>query len=225
MPPLPPAGNVVRIDWLQSLGEDTNVITRVFWSYAGSGATLASVNAIATAAQAAWAGNLEPGLGTFHSLQDTTVTDLSSDTGPVGVNSTPATGIDAGDPLAADTAMRLKFIQARRYRGGHPGVYLGGFVEDRLADPQTWSDATITEFTTRWADVVQALEGVGDSGATLIAPVAISYYHGFTVQTSPSTGRARNVPTLRGATLNFVITAFEIDKHVSSQRRRSQIRR
>lgn len=222
---LPDVAKVVRIDWHQTIAEDTAVVTRVFWSYLGPGATQASVNIMAVDARSAWANNVEPDLGTFHQLNYTVVTDLSSPTAPVGIDTTVHTGADTGDPLAADTAMRIKFLQGRRYRGGHPGVYLGGFVEDRLQDAQTWSSATLAALSTDWTNCMNALPSAGDGSASLDQQVLVSYYSGFTSVQNPVTLRWRNIPTLRAVPEVNPITGFEIDTHVSSQRRRSLLRR
>lgn len=225
MPRLPDVPQVVRIDLHQTIGEDTAVVNRMFWNWLGTGLGQTDVNDMANDVNAEWGMHMDSIFGTFQALNYVVVTDLSSATGAVGVNSTEQAGTDTGDPLAADTAMRLKFLQGRRYRGGHPGVYLGGFVEDRLQDAQTWSSATLAEVSTAWTNFVGALPSAGGPGGSLNQQVNVSYYEGFTAYQNPVTGRWRNVPNLRVAPLVTPITGFEIDVHVSSQRRRSLIRR
>lgn len=226
MPPLPDVPAVARIGWHQQIGEDAKAVNRIYVGYSGGTASEAFITALANTAAAAWANHLEPSLGTFHTLLFTQATDLSSDVGATFTNVVTATGTDAGDPLAAGTAMRFKWQVIRRWRGGHPGMYLSGLVEDRLADAQTWSLATVNEFGADWTQVESAILSMGVVGGN--APtgiVSVSYYNGFDVVISPTTGRARNVPKLRvGGPRVDQLTNFEIDTHVSSQRRRNLIR-
>jgi hypothetical protein len=51
--------------------------------------------------------------------------------------------------------------------------------------------------------------------------VNVSYYNGFTVVTNPTTGRARNVPTLRGTPVVDTVTGIVARVQVGSQRRRN----
>lgn len=224
MPALPAVNHVVRMDFHQTLAEDVSMITRLFFHWTGSGLSTSDADNMASAGSSAWRIHLEPTFGTFHALDEVIVTDLTSAMGAVGLDTTTNSGADTGDPLAADTAMRFKFLQPRRYRGGHPGVYLGGFVEDRLVDAQTWSAATLAELGTAFNNMEAAIIGAGGGGGVIDQWVLVSYYEGFTVVISPTTGRARNKPTLRGAPLVTNISGFEIDSKVSSQRRRSLIR-
>lgn len=224
MPPLPAVPGVLRAEIGQTIGSDTQALNRLYLTYSGGVANESFVTLVATGMNNHWAGDVEPSLGTFHTMNYVRVTDLSSDVAATFTDPTSATGTDAGDPLAADTAMRFKFLVQRRYRGGHGGFYLGGLVEDRLATPQTWSDATLLEFETDWGTFEGHIIGISDSGFTVTGFCIVSYYSGFTVVTSPTTGRARNVPTLRAVPRVDSVTATQVDTHVSSQRRRSLIR-
>jgi hypothetical protein len=67
-----------------------------------------------------------------------------------------------------------------------------------------------------------ALEAAVWSGASSLAQVNVSYYKGFTVVTSPTTGRARNVPTLRSAPVVDAVTAQAVRTSIGTQRRRIQ---
>lgn len=214
----------MRLSMHQAIGEESNAVNRFYLTYSGGTATEAFAQAVATAARTNWGTYIEPSLGTFHTLQFTQATDLSSDVGATYTDPTVYTGTDAGDPLGADTAMRFKFLVQRRYRGGHGGFYLGGLVEDRLADPQKWSDATVAEFTNDWDFFQDHVIGTSAGGQTVTGFAVVSYYSGFTVVTNPRTGRASNVPTLRAMPRVDAVEAVQVDTHISSQRRRSLIR-
>jgi hypothetical protein len=116
----------------------------------------------------------------------------------------------------------VEFTIDRRYRGGKPrNFYPYGTASD-LQTEQTWTDTALTGFLAQSEDLYSATAGVSAGGTTLTSRVSVSYYSGFTVVTSPTTGRARNVPTKRSTPLTYAVVNTAVSPYIGSQRRRIQ---
>lgn len=224
MPPLPSVPDVLRINVDWTLGLDLNAQVRLHASYTGTAPNDAACTTIAsdllTQANTDWL----PLQSTAVSLDSFTVTDLSSPTGGTGVFTFSNPGTRSGSQLPADAAVLWNLHIARRYRGGKPRGYFPFGVGGDLTNPQEWSSAAVTAFETGLQNWLTYLSSLTVSGTSITGLVNVSYYHLFTVVTNPTTGRARNVPTLRSSPLVDPVTANGVNAHVASQRRRTLIR-
>jgi hypothetical protein len=109
---------------------------------------------------------------------------------------------------------------SRRYRGGHPrGYWRFGTVTD-LTDSRDWSNTAVTAFGSGLNAYFTAIFGDGWTGAGTLSHVNVSFYSGFTVVTNPRTGRASNVPTVRGTPITDAVTSIIIRPNIGTQRRR-----
>jgi hypothetical protein len=85
---------------------------------------------------------------------------------------------------------------------------------------QNWSTAFVGDVTAALTSAFAAIIGASAGGTTITQHVNVSYYAGFTVVTSPTSGRARNVPTLRSSPHVDTITSFAVSQRIANQRRR-----
>jgi hypothetical protein len=108
----------------------------------------------------------------------------------------------------------------RRYRGGHPRGYWPFGVTTDLQNDVDWTAAFVTACNTGFSTFFTALFAAGWTGAGTLTQVNVSYYDGFTVVVSPTTGRARNVPTLRVSPVQDTILIVACKVSIGTQRRR-----
>lgn len=219
MPALPFVPDVVRVDLVQSLGGDVDVLNRFHMDYSGM-PTTSLLNTWATGIRAAWASDCAGMAPDQVVLKNVVVTDLSDDTGPTGEDVGTTDG-SRGAGLSAAACVVASLEISRRYRGGHPRLYLPWGVDGDLETAQTWSNAAVSDFQAAMASFISDSLAAAPSGITPIGWVNVSYYHGFTNFTYPS-GRTRPRPTVRGTAVTDGINSVLIRTSVGSQRRRNQ---
>lgn len=205
---------------LWSDSADTSVSTRLFYRYSGGPPT--SADCVSMAA------TIYPLVSTNHdqwgpdtNLIGVKVTDLSSSTGGLGEHAQSTDGTRAGNELPAGTCLLVNYTIGRRYRGGKPRSYFPWFTSEDLSTRQLWEPSPISAVNALLATFFTAMLTVGSGSTDLTQHVNISYYDGFTVQTNPGTGRAKNVPTKRVTPLVDNIASFATSTRVASQRRRN----
>jgi len=209
VPALPDVPNVIRIDTHWTLSEDTNAKVRFFYQYTGTAPTNTQLNTFCNAVMTAantWIKGLMGADTTFDMVE---ATDLTSPTSAVGLSTnSPFTGTRAGAVLPADIALLNSSEVHRRYRGGHCRQYFPFGTQPDLNDEQTWGSTFLGQCNTDLAGWSAAIIAANWSGATIVGPVNVSYYNGFTVHTG-TTGRARNVSTPRtSAIVDLVISSI-----------------
>lgn len=219
MPALPDVPQVLRVDLDFILGEDNSAKCRFFCQYAGTAPTNAELNTVAAAIGAAYGAGLNALCTDTTVLETVTVTDLTSATSAVGSAAPGIVGTNPGDQLPADTATLVSGQVGRRYRGGHPRIYLPLGVQGHLLDKQNWTTAYIDAATTDWDAFIVAVKALTWTGATIANIVNVSFFEGFHTFTGP-TGRVRNIPTVRVTPLVDVITSFIVRKGIASIRKR-----
>jgi hypothetical protein len=223
VPALPNVPKVVRIDEHFVLGADQNAMWRTFWQYSG---TLNNTDANVWAADifAAWhaGGSFAPQTSPSTSHVKTELTDLSTNSSPQAIITGSNAGTAGGGALAAGTAMVISFKTARRYRGGHPRIYIPGIPSAMLQTAQTWFATSMASMLSAFATYASAVETNLPSAGGTATQVNVSYFQGFTNVTFPS-GRIRPVPKLRsaGPVVDLIVNAF-VNPNVASQRRRNQ---
>ena len=220
MPALPAVNQVLRILTQYKLGGDTDVLNRQFVSFTGIASTT-NLDALAVEAGAAWTTHMKPLLNAYLTLESYTITDLTSATGvevnyPIG-----AVGNVATSPLTAGVAMVIQSKILRRYRGGHPRLYLPGLSTADVGSPQTWIGSTVTNMETGWNAYIAAILTNAPAGLTIGTFQNVSYYQGFQAFEEPS-GRYRNIPKLRAVPVQDAILSYAINTTIASQRRRNQ---
>jgi hypothetical protein len=220
MPPLADVPDVLRITIGSKVGNDVDVINNVHFQCV-SPLDVVTCEAIATAFAGAWGTHMAPLMHTSQELTSVTVTDLVSSTGAVYELAPALPGTDSGSPMPAETAMIVKFIVSRRYRGGHPKIFLSGFPDTGTTVPQLWPVPLTTSVLAAWTEIVIATTAaIPPPSAGAPEQVSVSYYLGFTNHLELS-GRYRAIPTPRATPFIDIITGYEINPKFASQRRRS----
>jgi len=204
-----------------SYGGDTNCEVRNFFQYVGA-LSQADAQTWVNAIAAAWVARMMAILSSTLTLTSTELTDLTSASSAQAISGTSGVGADGNPSLSASAAMVIRLKIARRYRGGHPRLYLPGLPQGNLQTDQTWTAAGMTQklnaFNLFISDSLTAVP-VAAAPAT---EVSVSYFSGFTAVTNPVTHRARNVPNVRTPPLIDAVLSHSINPHVGSQRRRNQ---
>jgi hypothetical protein len=221
MPALPPVPNVVEILLMYTEAEDIHTLNRWFVAYGGTAPTATQLTAFAVNVQTVWLSDLGPQTNANTSNTECICTDLSSPTGAVGVSAVALAGSKSGVPLSAAASCVISQQILRRYRGGHPRVYLPGRTQSDLSDSQRWSGAFISAIGTAWQNFVQGVVTDPWSGGAPLRQVSVSRYFGFTNYTTPS-GREKSRPTPRLVPLVDTVVAYRVNPKVGSQRRRNQ---
>lgn len=218
MPPLPAVPNVLSAKLHWSVSSDVNVTTGLFFSYAGPAPSSADCLSLATTFASAMSG-----WGEYWDEDTTllgcTVTDLSSSSGGVGSHDVNVPG-GLASPLSGASCVLVNYQLPRRYRGGKPRSYLPWGAAGDVGNRQTWLAGRVSLWSTAIAEFFTTCIGASSGGTSIQAHVNVSYYEGFTLVTSPTTGRGRNVPKLRTVPLVTPISSFVISPRIANQRRR-----
>lgn len=222
MPALPAVSKVVRVDHHYAEAADPNIQIRNFFAYTGT---------LNTSDATTWLGNIVTAMQTFvtaafntsTSLVGSELTDLTSSTAPQILNSNGATGGAGASPNPAGTALVVRYHIARRYRGGHPRVYLPGTRATGLTTPTQWDATYLANFVAAFVTYLNAcVANTNPAAIGTITHVNVSYYQGFTNHTYPS-GRVKAIPTLRpGGPITDLITNVSGNASPGSQRRRNE---
>jgi hypothetical protein len=195
---------VVRFDLQFTVGEDANVRSHFDMAASGGPFTTAQLNAAAAQAVTSFGNNLKTVVGPNAFFSGAFCTDLSNPAAPQGFASGSVTGTGGTGPMTAETCTLINFKIARRYRGGHPRIYLPSAGQSQLLDSQKWLAAYVTASSGSWASFITQMQSFGGP-PTLGNQVAVSYYIG---------GALRATPVVD------VVTAAVCNAKPGSQRRR-----
>ncbi len=222
MPPLPVVPKVLKLVTHFSGGGDNDILNRWYMSYTGTAPTNGDLDAFCADIDTAMNAHIKPLQAASIDYTGSDAEDLSSPTGAVGISGNGYTGSRSGTGPGVATCFVIKKKIARRYRGGHPRLYLVcGTVAD-FSDINTWGTAFGASVVAGWAAVIADLQAVPWSGGGTLDDVNVSYFEGFTNVTRPS-GRMDSVPKLRvGGPVVDPITAYTANLQMGSQRRRNQ---
>lgn len=176
MPALPDAPNILRATYTGTYGgaKWANVFHLRF---TGPTPGQTDLNLLATALATAWGNNLKSLVNSNGSLTNTTVVDLSSVNGLVATDATTIAGTGLGTTaLPASVALVCSFKIARRYRGGHPRMYLTGQNSDKTSNQTNWLGTWITTATAGFNAWRVAINALTYTSMPTIALVNLSYY-------------------------------------------------
>jgi hypothetical protein len=190
---------VIKYLFFHHVGSDTNVSSHLYMQ-TGVAPTPAQAQAAADAAHNAYVTSCLSLLEASYTLTQVKVTDLSSASGPIGVNTTSAAGTRTGLSNAASVCVLMNIPVARRYRGGKPRVYWPWGVNADLVTPQTWSTAFLTACATAWNAFGNALVSSLSSWAPTAGICTVSYIAGHDWK-SDQNGNYHRVPIYRSPPL------------------------
>jgi hypothetical protein len=202
-------------------GSDTNLQVREFFQYAG---TLSTADAITwlTNMEVAWRALQTASLVTGLALVLSELTDLTSTSAPQVQNSTGGAGGNSNPPNAAGVALVIRKKIARRYRGGHPRIYIPGTPQGWLTTANQWDSTQLGTLVGNYTTFINAcIANTNPAAIGAITHINISYYSGFTNHTYPS-GRVKAIPTPRATPLVDAIIGVVGNPKPASQRRRNE---
>lgn len=221
MTALPDVAGVVRCGLNMATGIGSPEFTRFYIKYSGTAPAVTDLNTFAASISAAWGTDLASLKSTEGGLLSVVCEDLTSPTAAVGEHVGTVSGTRAGADPQAGQCMVTSYEIARRYRGGHPRGYWPFGVAGDVATAQVWSSAFVTATNTGMAAFFAAILAAGWAAAGTLTHVNVSYYYKFLVVISPTTGRARNVPSLRvGGPITDTVTSIIARSSIGTQRRR-----
>jgi hypothetical protein len=223
MPALPDVAKVLKVVLTWTDGVNTDIITRFFLRYTGTAPTDAELVTFCTGIGTVY---VDTGMAALqhstYTLTGIEATDLTSPTSAIGAEVEAVVGSRSGGVLDSATSAVISFVIARRYRGGHPRAYLPFGTSTDLLNAQQWTPDFVSALDGTWAAFFTAIFGIGWTGFGALEHVNVSYYQGFTVFTNPITGRARNIPTVRGAAVVDQVSTHITRPKIGTQRRRLQ---
>ena len=220
MPALPPVVKTLRVDLLMSVFADLLARDRLFFQYTGANPSVADLAGLATTIGNSWNTNIAPLCSSFVVLTGVQVTDLNSSSGAQALQPRSNAGTRAGSAMSPGIAACVRFKIARRYRGGHPRMYLPAGMSADVDVPGTWKSTFVSAVAGGFLSFIQADILAPPASLGTLTHVNVSYFQGFTNKTFPS-GRIHPVPTLRFAAVIDPVLAYLCNPKVASQRRRN----
>lgn len=208
MAPFVPVPNVVKVS-VRGRSSELNWANVLHFVYGGAPPSLPSVTGFASLVFEEYASEIVPLMGSWASLSEVVVTDLSSASSNVGTAGSTTPGTATGEKLPASVAVLASYPTTLRYRGGHPRTYLFCGVQANLEDQSTWTTDFVDTVTSSWGDVLGSLVGETVDGTTYTSQCAVSYRSG---------GIARETPVV------LPISSFTVELAIASQRRRMRRR-
>lgn len=218
--PLPVVPNALRAQVIWSTTGDSDVECHFFFKYTGAAPSATDCTSFASGIFTAMGANSGEWSQAI-TLREVIVTDLSSLTGGQGNSTGSVVGGKIEQPLSLGTSVVENFHISRRYRGGKPRVYLPWGVSSDLTDRRDWGASFLTGVDSAITSFIAGVVGLTSGSTTISGQINISYFSGFDVVTSPTTGRARNVPKRRATPVVDDILSHTASSRPGSQRRRN----
>lgn len=221
MPALPAVSKVVRVSIIGLINGQVPWLSRFYVAYTGTAPANADLTTFNGAVSTTMVTNLIPLMTNNITTTEIESTDLTSSTSAAAITASAHTGSRAGSAIPGDVAVVSSYEILRRYRGGHPRGYWPFGSQTDFSSAEAWSPTAVTAFTNGLNAFFTAVLAAPWSGGGTLTHINVSYYSGFTVVVSPTTGRARNVPTLRTTPLQDLVTSLIVRNSYGSQRRRA----
>jgi hypothetical protein len=222
MPALPDVAKVIKVALVFSDGLNDDIVTRFYLQYSGTAPGATELNTFCSDVDGQFAAHLADQMTEELTLIRIEAIDLTTTSSAEGswVGAEAGTGTDP--PVPVDVCVVSSYKIARRYRGGHPRGYWPFGTSGQLETLQTWTEAFISNLHDVMNTFFTNVRAATWTGAGTLEHVNVSYFEGFTVVTDPTTGRARNVPTVRATPVVDIVTSRIERIRIGTQRRRLQ---
>lgn len=207
---MPPVPLTCKVQLLGTYGT-TNWANVFYVRYTTPDPTVTAVTALATAINSQWFLYMKSMHAVALVLNSVNVIDLNDVEGNQGSAVSGTAGTKAGDSLPANIAMCATKVIARRYRGGHPRMYLPAMVWADTLDQRNWKGSTVTAVQGSLNSFLSGINGSAPAGMGAVEMVNVSFWY------SPVKGQP---PVLRAAPIVDKIMSFKVDSRIDSQRRR-----
>lgn len=211
---------MLRVGFNWQYGSVGEAGARFFLKWSGTTPNLADVTAVATQALNDWNSVLKPLCTADVVINATKCTDLSSSSGAEYTDTTPSTGTRSGSALPTMAAAHIAFQIQRRYRGGHPGIFLPlGATSDQLTGA-TWDSTFITAVNSAWTSFISGVLGTSGLGTTLVEQENYSAINGYNTVGPFPDGKFKYPGKFRSTAVLDAITGHGLSPLIATQRRR-----
>jgi hypothetical protein len=212
VPPLPPAPGVLRVTMMGGMSP-AKWMNGFYVHFTSATASAADLNSLASAISGFWASRFAPLCCTPCIMNSVNVIDLSSPTGNTGVDATVRSGTRTGNMVSANVACVCSLHIARRYRGGHPRMYIPGAATSDVSNPTTWTAAYVASVTSNVGFFLADINGLATiAGLGTLQFGSLSYYLGYDTTTRKS--------ALRSSPIFSAVDKVTTHARIDSQRRR-----
>lgn len=220
MPTPPNVPSVCRFRLLGTLANAAPWGVRFYTLFSGGSPSNANMLTLAEGVAAAW--NDTCGQHQSHNVTTTACDgiDLTTDSGAAATADVDYPGGADEAPVDNQVAGIVKYIIARRYRGGKPKMYIPGLGISGVLDNSHWTTSFADAMGTAFTDFDSAISLLSAGSTDLQEIVNVSFYKGFTPSQNPVTLRWRNIPTYRSEVIIDPVGAFTFDELFGSQKRR-----
>lgn len=220
MPILPDAPNTLHVR-LIGTNQGTNWSNGFYLHASGAlGSTSANLDTLAGTIATSWSTNIGPLCNNAVFLNTITIADLTTRTSPAITHtvSPAAAGTRGTTVLPTSVALVMSFNAARRYRGGHPRIYIpAGLVAD-VTSGRLWNPAPtemLADANAAAAAIYTAWHGL-TLGAVGVPLTCVSFYESVPDPSRPG----HNHSVLRSSPAFFDITGARVRTRVDTQRLR-----
>jgi hypothetical protein len=184
MPALPAAPGIIKVA-LDGVFNDTHWTNIFHMKYVGGPPDSEDLVLFDTAQGATMVRPWNHQMHTESTITSVTYTDLTSPTAAVAIVSKDVAGTVDGSGLPANVSALINFPVARRYRGGHSRMYMGGMGQNSTLDQNAWQSSFITNMNNDFAAFIAGLNGYSGTGLYSITVGQLSYYESGTLRDAP----------------------------------------
>lgn len=176
MPALPNAPQALRVKQ-QGTYLTTTWVNIYYLTYAATTPADADLISIAGSLRTVWGSWLGLMVSTSVTLTQTEVWDVSRNPGAYGLNNVPLAATGAVGTGPANVSVVVSKKVARRYRGGHPRLYLPGIAPSISTDGRTILPATLTVFNNNVNSWFNAVNAITTASTGLCHLANVGYYY------------------------------------------------
>jgi hypothetical protein len=222
MPELPAVPNACRVSLLWTDGNDNDLLTRLYFAYAGTPPDGETCELLAEDIRVPMVTRFQSFLNIQSYIRGVDFVDLSSVDGASGTAlGAPTVGTRTGNYLPAGAAVLVNHTIARRYRGGKPRSYLPLFTAPDMNGPSKWDVTAQANLQTAFRAFQTDVAAISELGTALAGPISISYFNGYAAPRPRSNGHLM-YPSARRPTPHVdPILSSSVNSKPGSQRRRN----
>lgn len=177
MPPvlLPDVANGLRIR-LIGTNQTRPWVNVLHARFTGSSPSLAELTTLAGSISSFWNTSVASTQHTSCQLTTVEVMDISSRTGNIATDNTARTGTGGSTSLCpVNVACCVSWKIGRRYRGGHPRIYVPASTISQVSNGSTWIPGYVTAVQTAWRAMRTSINAAAGTNAPYTL-VNVSYY-------------------------------------------------
>lgn len=204
---LPDVPGVYKIDFTFQIGTNTGAHSHLYVATSASNAPTSDLSAFASFIATSWGTDMVAQCHSSVTLTFVQVFDLGHGGKLPGTWAGTKQGTGSGSLPPADMCMLVNMTVGRRYKGGHPRLYLPCLTPGQLQTNNTWSSSTLAGATTALTAFINHVIGYSGAAGPITGVVSVSYRTGGALRPTPI------VDNVSGLTVNPI---------PGSQRRRLQ---